>query len=1385
MTPRAARGVGKTSPLLAERLSLLFFLVFRLVNHPCSQDTVVFHPQTGATVAQVPRWIAYLRESKIPPFWREETCPTQYAAKWGEHWANIRAAWAEEAVPHNTKQKNLQAFDWNQSPALALVAKVNKKEKWDSILHPLFETILAELGRTVRDVWVSGEQWDDGVPQKRDWDTKKGEIFDGVFGPKSSKNGIHWPSPIETYWSNYISGQLDATKKSYDRSRTKLPTIRQRLDELLGDDWLHGGESAALQFKIEKCRRAMTILRQYQDALSWMLLTDAEIESLTVNVDTNPVALKEHYVSLSQNSQTWEWCGRALGWMAGLIKARWADRTVKVPDIAPEMEAAFARGNALADLIPDQLRAQLQEGQEHDVAQYMEEVDAFADMWMGRTPEDDDFCDILDGSVEKQLEAWEGGGCDIGNEMFKGQAPQMLIDYLGLPDDGIPPILRHHIAEDPTVYQRISDVAIASTTEPLELGYHQLQAVAVVMTKMRDPTLAAETTMFRPGEDTAFAPLALAENWSRVPGVLIADEVGLGKTLTMLAIIGTIVHLRELQLLLKARSSTGGPAVKLPQCLGEKWGSLDEIPDAPHLIVVPLKLLKQTEIEIQRFVNLSKMALVVVRPGKHYTAQDVPMVRKSGKPLYRTIVLTTNTVIKKMASEGVSVSGEHRLPRVNFPLAVDNLFTFSFATTSLDEVHEYRTGGVQHKAVHGLSMLSQLTMGMTATPLVEGVKDILFLARLLGPPTLTPYNFNVLWDKIALLGRAKNLVRARDMTALMSLNEGSATFATSESREQTQREAADALAIGIVKSVQSHLLPLMLRRTGRSVDHENKCITLALPPITILHLLTRVTQAEEDGGALFEVDEDKSYRKVERATLTLHGAFYSRSRAHISMPCGTEPPIRPLTCHNAGQPLSKMAALSELIIRMLRLGPMEIVPPKFHGTSAEFVGQEILGIPAVHVGENYKPTILPPDFDSRGTQIIVYTLLAQFQPLMVEFLRSHGIRAIEINGHQSHTVRHAHVERFKRDNSWHVLLTSGIGITGLNLTNATAIILFEIAWSSVLAQQAYGRIHRKGQKHPTLAIQLVAQNTVDVLFASIALNKVSLAQQFSTVERRREFIQPFMNALADKDHIQDFHAPDIDTGDVETFISNEKAQKRSRKKGQAPVKSKKGKQVVGLAPPADDDGQDSDPAPKAKPLKREKGKSKQEAPLLHPSAPPEPEPKNPQPPSALSVAMEQSLGGPSVAGPSSAVPLGIPEEIVTQQASLLNSVEMKKLQTRCNSASPPVLQSPTEALSPENVLPSPSLLQDTNMNHSFEDNDLDSPDDDTSSPEQEPDSSRNRPHGEDDGFQDHYQSEQPPSPPTPQPPAKRRRIDTSSSSNTAVDTVSHPLSDHGSLIPLT
>ncbi|MBG9579737.1 hypothetical protein ABE42_11050, partial [Bacillus thuringiensis] len=59
------------------------------------------------------------------------------------------------------------------------------------------------------------------------------------------------------------------------------------------------------------------------------------------------------------------------------------------------------------------------------------------------------------------------------------------------------------------------------------------------------------------------------------------------------------------------------------------------------------------------------------------------------------------------------------------------------------------------------------------------------------------------------------------------------------------------------------------------------------------------------------------------------------------------------------------------------------------------------------------------------------------------------------------------------------LISLKAGGTGLNLTGADTVILYDLWWNPAVEQQAADRAYRMGQKNTVQVIKLVAQGTIE------------------------------------------------------------------------------------------------------------------------------------------------------------------------------------------------------------------------------------------------------------------------------------------------------------------
>jgi SNF2 family DNA or RNA helicase len=85
------------------------------------------------------------------------------------------------------------------------------------------------------------------------------------------------------------------------------------------------------------------------------------------------------------------------------------------------------------------------------------------------------------------------------------------------------------------------------------------------------------------------------------------------------------------------------------------------------------------------------------------------------------------------------------------------------------------------------------------------------------------------------------------------------------------------------------------------------------------------------------------------------------------------------------------------------------------------------------------------------------------------------------------------VQRFQEDEGTSVFLISlKAGGTGLNLTAADHVFLFDPWWNPAVEEQAFDRAHRIGQDKPVFVHRLVASGTVEERILALQEEKRSL-----------------------------------------------------------------------------------------------------------------------------------------------------------------------------------------------------------------------------------------------------------------------------------------------------
>ena len=123
---------------------------------------------------------------------------------------------------------------------------------------------------------------------------------------------------------------------------------------------------------------------------------------------------------------------------------------------------------------------------------------------------------------------------------------------------------------------------------------------------------------------------------------------------------------------------------------------------------------------------------------------------------------------------------------------------------------------------------------------------------------------------------------------------------------------------------------------------------------------------------------------------------------------------------------------------------------------------------------------------------LIFTNFLATVDLVSEDLAAMGIPNLTMTG--STVDRQSLVRRFQTDNSVKAfIMTLKTGGTGLNLTAADYIFIFDPWWNSAVETQAIDRSHRIGQQNPVFCYRLIAKDTIEERIMELQKRKTDLA----------------------------------------------------------------------------------------------------------------------------------------------------------------------------------------------------------------------------------------------------------------------------------------------------
>ncbi|WP_240377408.1 DEAD/DEAH box helicase [Bacillus piscicola] len=130
-----------------------------------------------------------------------------------------------------------------------------------------------------------------------------------------------------------------------------------------------------------------------------------------------------------------------------------------------------------------------------------------------------------------------------------------------------------------------------------------------------------------------------------------------------------------------------------------------------------------------------------------------------------------------------------------------------------------------------------------------------------------------------------------------------------------------------------------------------------------------------------------------------------------------------------------------------------------------------------------------------GKRMLIFSQFTTMLAFISEALEKEGLSFFYLDGSTPSKDRLQMTEQFNSGKHDAFLISLKAGGTGLNLTGADTVILFDLWWNPAIESQAADRAHRIGQKRVVQVIKLISQGTIEEKIQALQQKKKALFDQ--------------------------------------------------------------------------------------------------------------------------------------------------------------------------------------------------------------------------------------------------------------------------------------------------
>jgi SNF2 family DNA or RNA helicase len=130
-----------------------------------------------------------------------------------------------------------------------------------------------------------------------------------------------------------------------------------------------------------------------------------------------------------------------------------------------------------------------------------------------------------------------------------------------------------------------------------------------------------------------------------------------------------------------------------------------------------------------------------------------------------------------------------------------------------------------------------------------------------------------------------------------------------------------------------------------------------------------------------------------------------------------------------------------------------------------------------------------------GRRMLIFSQFTRMLGIMGREFGLRGIPYFYLDGSTPSPDRVELCRRFNQGENQVFLISLKAGGTGLNLTGADTVILYDLWWNPAVEQQATDRAYRMGQKHNVQVIKMVAKGTIEEKMNELQERKKNLIEE--------------------------------------------------------------------------------------------------------------------------------------------------------------------------------------------------------------------------------------------------------------------------------------------------